>query len=150
MDGTAFNGVHKHRIVARGGDLVRVSEGHPAIFEDGLHGTSAGSEDDLAALAHPDRGLVGALETVYGGVRVVVGCNGNIVLACLGHPTGHGEGRRGGRDHTPGAVGGVTPITYEPGVQTDVSATSSMQRWDRYTHGSIESTALLGGTENAG
>ena len=84
VDGAALNGFHKHRVITRGGDFVSVSEGHPAIFEDGLHGTSAGSEDNLAALAHPDRGLVGALEAVYRGVRVVVGCDGDVTVTAAG------------------------------------------------------------------
>ena len=50
MDFSAFNRVEDDGVVARGSDLVRVSEAHPALLKRGLHGTSSGDDDSLAAL----------------------------------------------------------------------------------------------------
>ena len=113
MDRPALNRVKDDGVVTRGGDLVRVTEPHPALLEPRAHRPRARHDDRLAALAHPDRGLVRALEAVDGRVGVVVGRDGDVVVARLGDPAGHGEGRGGGGDHAPRAVRRASAVADE-------------------------------------
>lgn len=113
MDRPALDRVEDDGIVARGRDLVRVAEAHPALLEPRPHHPRARHDDRLPALAHPDRGLVRALEAVDGRVGVVVGRDGDVVVARLGDPAGHGEGRGGGGDHAPRAVGRASAVPDE-------------------------------------
>ena len=112
-DRSALDRVEHDGVVARGRGLVRVREVHPALLELGPSGPGARDDDRRTALAHPDRGLVRSLEAVDGRVGVAVGRDGVAVEACLGDPAGHGEGRGGGGDHAPRAVGRVSTVADE-------------------------------------
>jgi hypothetical protein len=99
-------------IVAGSDDFVIVAECHPTLDKEALDVSHTGGNDDLAALPHPNGGLMCALEAVYRSVSEVIGRDGDIVLAGLRYPAGHGERRGGGGDHATRSVGRVATIAY--------------------------------------
>ena len=109
-----FNCVEEYRVVTRSSDLVLVLEAHAAVFEHRMDVARPGSEDGLAAFAHPDGRLMGALKAMNGRVGVVVGRHGDEVLACLRCPTRHSERRRRRRNHSSRAIWRAPAITDVP------------------------------------
>lgn len=68
-----------------------VVERQASVFEHGVHCLAdAGDDHGLAAFSHPDRGLMGALESVDVSRGVVVRGDGDVILVGLRHPAGHG------------------------------------------------------------
>jgi hypothetical protein len=55
---------------------------------------------------------MGALESLYFGVCVVIRCDRHVVLARLSNPAHHSKRRR--RDHTARAIGQVPTVPNEP------------------------------------
>lgn len=92
--------IHVDTVVARGNDLVVVTEAHPAIFESSLDRAHAEPEHDRPALAHPDRRLMRPLEAVDHVLGDVVRRDGDVVFPSLRDPAGHPERRRDRGDHT--------------------------------------------------
>ncbi len=106
--------VHLYFVIARRRRLVLLSKRQTPLLERRLHHADAGGQDDLPALAHPDRGLVRSLEAVNLRVGVIVRSDRDIVLSCLCDPARHPEGWGDRGDHPSRAVGRVAAVPDHP------------------------------------
>lgn len=113
LDSSAIDSFHRCSVVARSKYLIFMAKSHPSFFKDALHSTCTRNDHHLPTFAHPDRRLVGSLESMYRSISVIVWCRGNTVLPSLCYPTSHRKRRSCRRNHSPRIIWGIAAIPYE-------------------------------------